>query len=77
MKEVKITCDNCEMDITYTGNSIDWRINLSNERIPCGPCDENGMMAVTDMMIYPCMKRNYHFCGSDCMYEKVKEDFGK
>jgi len=63
MENIKITCDNCERDITYTGNSIDWRIALINERVPISP----DLTCVADMMIYPPLKHDCHFCGKECL----------
>lgn len=61
MKAVEVTCDGCGRDLTTTGNSIDYRLALANERLPSrGGC-------VTDMMIYPPIKRDAHFCGMACL----------
>lgn len=61
MKETKITCDGCGKDLTTTGNSVDYRLALVNEAIP------SGGGAVTDMMVYPPIERNVHFCGMRCL----------
>lgn len=63
MKTVKITCDVCGTDLTWTGNSIDWRLTLTNERI-----QHPGGVA-TDMMIYPVLKADAHVCGVKCLKE--------
>ena len=67
MKEVKITCDYCGKDITTTGNSVDYRLALKNERIQscCG--------IVTDMWITPCLKHDYYFCSTQCLKEKLND----
>lgn len=57
----KVTCDGCGHDITHTGNSVDWRISVRNERIPSRPG------AVTDMGIPHPLKQNYDFCGLRCL----------
>ncbi len=63
-REIKVICDNCERDITYTGNSIDYRLNLKDERKPVYP----GSNMVTDMMIYPSLKDGEkNFCGLGCL----------
>lgn len=61
MKQVDITCDACGHDLTATGNSIDWRLSLTAERKP----SRGGF--VTDMMIYPAIKHDMHFCGLPCL----------
>ena len=61
MKEVKITCDHCGADLTFTGNSIDWRLALTNEQIP----SHGGI--VTDMYIQPALEKNMHFCRLHCL----------
>lgn len=58
-----ITCDGCGEDITYTGNSVDWRLALVNEPIPL-----RGSIA-TDMMIFPRIEHDVHFCGLPCLQE--------
>jgi hypothetical protein len=63
-KSVKILCDGCERDITYTGNSIDYRLTLRDEEKPNYP----GCNMVTDMMIYPSLKGGEkNFCGIGCL----------
>lgn len=60
-KLVRIVCDNCNSDLTDTGNSIDWRLALINERKECRD------VAVTNMMIYPSIDRDAYFCGLGCL----------
>ena len=58
----EVTCNNCNRNISKTGNSIDYRLRLSDERIPC----HDG--AVTDMMLCPSLKNgDCHFCGLGCL----------
>lgn len=57
----QVICDVCDADITFTGNSIDYRIALTVEPIP------NRGGYVTDMMIYPPLDKNRHFCGEACL----------
>ena len=61
MKTLEIKCDACEADLTSTGNSIDWRLTLTPEQKP----SRGGF--VTDMMIYPAVEREHHFCGLPCL----------
>ena len=62
-KTVKIECDGCGHDLTYTGNSVDYRLVLANESKPTYP-DIN---CVTDMMIYPSVERTMYFCRIVCL----------
>lgn len=66
MKNTIINCDTCKRDIKDSANSIDYRIAVINERIP----SQGG--AVTDMMIYPKLDRNFHFCSLHCLREWAK-----
>jgi hypothetical protein len=56
-----ITCDSCERDLTLTTNSIDYRLVLKSERKLCAEG------AVTDMLIYPPINSDKHFCGLGCL----------
>jgi hypothetical protein len=60
-KTVKISCDECGADLSYSGNSVDYRVALLNESIP----SRGGF--VTDMMIYPALEQNAYFCGLGCL----------
>lgn len=67
MKDIA-RCENCNNDISYTTNSINWRIALVNERIPsCGG-------VVTDMMIYPQLENDLRFCGLGCLKSWVNKE---
>jgi hypothetical protein len=64
----KITCDNCDQDLTYTGNSVDYRLKLMDEPMSIEP----GISMVTDMMRYPSLKNgSRHFCGLGCLKKWV------
>lgn len=63
----KITCDQCERDITTTGNSVDYRIILASQPIP----SRGGI--VTDMMIYPQLDKKRFFCRTSCLKEWVEK----
>lgn len=63
MKTETVKCDGCACDLTYTGNSVDYRIVLASERLPHDPA----YAVVTDMMIYPPIPRTAHFCGMKCL----------
>jgi hypothetical protein len=61
-ENTKITCDNCNKDLTYTGNCIDYRLKLMDEIIP------PKSSTVTAMMMYPSLKDgSKHFCGIGCL----------
>lgn len=60
--QTKITCDGCGNDLTSTGNSIDYRLLLANERLPIRGT------TCTDMMIYPPIEGDAHFCGLWCLH---------
>lgn len=57
----KVLCDQCESDLSTTGNCVAWSITLKNRQIPCHSA------AVTDMMIYPQLKKDLDFCGLACL----------
>jgi hypothetical protein len=67
MKDLKITCDFCSRDLTYTGNCIDWYLSLKNEQ----------MMTLgnvlTCAMIYPKIDKDAHFCGLDCLKKWISK----
>lgn len=64
----KVLCDFCKKDISLTGNSVDWRIRLDNQEVPCydGP--------VTDALIYPSLSRGYDFCGVACLKNFINHE---
>lgn len=70
-KLVKITCDNCEKDLTVTGNCMAYRIALVNERIP----SRNGV--VTAMTDYPHLGTDCHFCDVRCLAAYMQKVFAK
>lgn len=59
----KIDCDGCGADCGWSGNSVDYRLDLKSVSIP-GP---GGSCAATDMMIWPEIGRDHHFCGLRCL----------
>ena len=63
MRDDTITCDGCGRDITYTGNSVDYRLILASESKP----RRGDGSVITDMMIYPDLDRPCHFCGLLCL----------
>jgi len=59
-----VVCDGCGVDLTYTGNSVDYRLVLANERMPRDP----GLNVVTDMAIPRPIEQAAHFCGMGCLH---------
>ncbi len=57
----EVLCDQCEADLTYTGNCVDYRLALLNQNIPL-----KGDFA-TSMALYPCIKRDAYFCSIGCL----------
>ncbi len=70
MEKIHVTCDACERDLTYTSNSEEWRIVLSNEAIPNTP----GCYMLTAANRPPLLERTYHFCGKRCLSEWLKKE---
>ena len=60
MKITKVTCDQCNKDITMSTNCEDWRIILASEAIPA-----KGDI-VTLLHIYKPIETK-HFCGVECL----------
>ena len=57
----KVICYRCHADLTESNNSINYRLKLKSERMPC----HDG--AVTDMLIMPQILEHMHFCGLGCL----------
>lgn len=56
------------MDLSLTNNSIDYRLRLSDEMIPCN--EGVALMA----MRYPSLKDgDHHFCGLGCLKKWCSE----
>ena len=62
-----VTCDSCSRDLGSTGNSVDYRLLLTSERLPL-----LGSVC-TDMMIYPPIESPAHFCGLACLRNWVEK----
>lgn len=69
MKDVKVTCDGCERDLTTTGNSEAYRLCLKSESIP----SRGGV--VTDMVAFPTgITRMKHFCDVQCLVKWLQKE---
>jgi hypothetical protein len=66
MEKRTLICDTCNRDIQTSGNSIDYRLAVINQRIP----SKGGV--VTDMWEEPILERDYHFCSLSCFREWAK-----
>jgi len=69
----KVLCDQCENDLSTTGNSVDWSLTLRNRQIPTWDAFKKGG-AVTDMMISPELKKDLNFCGLACLNKWMNRD---
>ena len=67
----EVNCDACAADLTYTGNSVDYRVVLGSESLP----SRGG--AVTAMMVYPPITPTRHFCGIQCLVKWVQTNLVK
>ena len=70
-----ILCDQCEHDLTYTNNTVDYRLILASQPKThwyVGEGKETG--AVTLMHIQNPMPQSRHFCGLHCLKEWIAEN---
>lgn len=67
MRYTQIICDHCLSDITYTHNSVGYRIVLASERMEGDP----NITAVTDKMVYPTFDQPLHFCNKTCLIRYI------
>lgn len=69
MRTSTVTCDGCGFDLTYTHNSVDYRLRLASEAKPIYP--DAGVVA--DMFISSSIDCDKHFCRLDCMERWLTE----
>jgi hypothetical protein len=70
---IKILCDNCDADLTYSRGGYDHCLCLKNRHF--GPDSS----AVVDYYMYPLLDADVFFCGFGCLekwMEKRKEKDG-
>ncbi len=72
-KTTTILCDQCEKDITCTGNTYQYRIVLGDESMPRCPGDG----CVTLMHLPPYFKQTRYFCGAECFWDWCRERLRK
>ena len=70
---IKIFCDNCECDLTYSGGSYDHCLCLSDRHY--GPDSD----VIIDVYIHPLLDHEKFFCGFGCLEKwmekrKIKND---
>lgn len=63
-----VVCDNCQHEISCTTNSVDYRLALKVKALPIKP----GISYVTDMLMYPPIKEDKHFCNLYCLKKWVE-----
>lgn len=57
---LKITCNACENDLTYTANYLDYRIRVTCEKMPT-------KALVNDVMFPAPFDVDLHFCSKGCL----------
>jgi hypothetical protein len=67
MLEQKVTCDNCNADLTNTGAMPRFRLRLSSEGLT-----HNSDM-IYAVMVFPEIERDHHFCSKSCLREWLGE----
>ena len=73
-KQMTIECDGCGRDLTYTSNSVDYRLALIVERLLYTP----GGGAVTDIgILNPLPSAPKHFCTLSCLLIWIEKLKGK
>lgn len=72
----EVHCDKCGEDITYTGNSVDYRVVLGSQgKLPWYRREGKSGGAMTDMMIYDPFPQTMHFCNTVCLAMWAHETF--
>lgn len=61
-----INCDNCSIDLSHDNGADVYMIKLKNQQLAHGGGDMR-----YDIMIYPPLDRDYHFCGIECLKDFV------
>lgn len=68
MKNSFINCDYCDKEIKPQENTSRDYLELTNRRYsPVGPM-------VLDILIYPIIERDYHFCGLGCLKKWINKE---
>jgi hypothetical protein len=62
----KITCDNCQADLTYTNNYMEWYLTL-------GTAAKEKKANVSYLMnIEPILRQQKQFCGFECLKQWIE-----
>jgi len=64
-KDIKITCDNCEKDLSSTAGMPDFRLKLSSESLP------NTSDITFAVYVSPDIDEDLYFCGLGCLKEWI------
>jgi hypothetical protein len=77
--DTRVTCDHCHLDITYTRNSVDYRVVVGSQVVPTLPNSDGVGTMVTDMMIYDPFPETAYFCSKQCLFRwaQSKGDSGQ
>jgi hypothetical protein len=65
----KVLCDQCDADITFTENAVDYSIRMVNRSIP------SNCSVVSLAMRYPHLEESLDFCNRECLKKYVKDNF--
>lgn len=67
MKQSKVTCDNCNADLSDAGPRPEYRLVLDAERIP------NSGRLLYAVYVVPAVDRQHHFCGLGCLSKWIEK----
>ena len=67
-KEIKITCDNCDKDITYTDRMPAYRVVIDCERL------QNVSNSEFAINVIPPIPNTLYFCSLGCMKNYFEKD---
>jgi len=70
-KTEKVICDQCEKDISYRDNTMEYRILLKSEEMPLYATVE----AFNMVYIKPAISETMHFCSITCLNKLLNEKF--
>lgn len=65
-KEIKITCNNCDKDISHSIDTPAWRIALTNEPIPIVSS------SVKAISVQPHLAQDAYFCCWRCLTDWIE-----
>jgi len=72
----EVHCDKCGADITYTSNSVDYRVVLGSEgKSPWYQKEGLSGGVMTEVMIYDPFPQLRHFCNEVCLAIWVRDQY--